>query len=135
MWPFRSSKRSVPLGRRGEQLARRLCRRRGLKILADNYRCPAGEIDLIALDPSARGPTGLETIVFIEVKTRRSDRYTSPASAVDSAKRRRIRRAASYYLAHRDARDYPTRFDVVAVVIPDGCPPQVTYHQDAFGAS
>lgn len=132
MWPFRRTKRSVPLGRQGELLARRLCRRRGLKILADNYRCPAGEIDLIALDPFARNPDGLETIVFVEVKTRRSDQYTSPASAVDDAKRRHIRKAASYYLAHRNAQDYPTRFDIVAIVIPDGQDPEITYLQDAF---
>ena len=129
MWPFGRSK---PSGPRGEQLARRYLRRRGLKILAQNYRCPCGEIDLIALDrrpsPGLPGPT----IAFVEVKTRRDDTWTAPASAIDLEKRRRLRKAAAYYLAQRDSAGYAVRFDVVSVVLRPGAPPQVEHIADAF---
>ena len=103
-----------------------------MKILAGNYRCPSGEVDLIALDPAARSPEGLETIAFIEVKTRSSDRYTAPESAVGRDKQRRIRRAARYYLAHRDTEGYLARFDIVAIVLPAAGEPQLTYIENAF---
>jgi putative endonuclease len=103
-----------------------------MKILATNYRCPSGEVDLIALDPSARAANGLETIVFVEVKTRSGDRYTSPESAVGLDKQRRLHRAARYYLAHRDTQGYLTRFDIVAIVLPAGQEPKLTYIENAF---
>lgn len=103
-----------------------------MKVLAVNYRCPSGEVDLIALDTSARSRDGLETIVFIEVKTRSSDRYTAPESAVGRDKQHRIHRAARYYLAHRDTQGYLTRFDIVAVVLAPDQKPQVTYIENAF---
>ena len=103
-----------------------------MKILAANYRCPTGEVDLIALDPSATTPEGLETIVFIEVKTRSGDRYTDPQSAVGRDKQRRIHRAARYYLAHRDTQGYLTRFDIVAIVLAPNQEPKLTYLENAF---
>jgi putative endonuclease len=123
MWPFGRSK---PLGRHGEQLARQHLAQQGMKILARNYRCPSGEIDLIALDSA--GPT----LVFAEVKTRRDDAYTDPEAAVDADKRRRIKKAAAYYLARHDCDGYNVRFDVVSVVIPPGSPPRVKHIPDAF---
>jgi len=116
MWPF--GRRDVPLGRRGEKLAARELQRQGLKILARNYRCPMGEIDLIALGRSTRA-NGAETLVFAEVKTRSSDRYTDPESAVTPDKQRRIRRTAEYYVQRRDAQEFNIRFDVIAVIIRD----------------
>lgn len=128
MWPFR---RRGPLGRQGEDLARRLLRRRGMKILARNYRCAAGEIDLIALDESTRA-SGAETIAFVEVKTRSSDRHTDPEAAVDAEKRRHMKKAAETYLARRDAGGLNVRFDIVAVVARPGARPQVRYIPNAF---
>jgi putative endonuclease len=128
VWPFGRAS----LGRRGERLARRRLRRSGLKILATNYRCPVGEVDLIALDASTRKAIAAETLVFVEVKTRTSDTYTAPAGAVDAEKRRRIRRIADYYLASRDTSGYAVRFDIVSIVIPDGEKPRVTHIPDAF---
>ncbi len=107
-------------------------RRKGLKILARNYRCPSGEVDIIALDKSTRRDGRTETIVFVEVKTRSSDRYVAPASAVNGRKRRQISRAAGYYLASHDTGDYATRFDIVAVVIREGEKPQIEHIPDAF---
>jgi len=129
VWPFGRDK---PLGPKGEDLARRALRKRGMKILARNYRCPAGEIDLIVLDPSTRKDLGSETIAFVEVKTRSSDRYTDPEAAVDAEKQRRIRKVANYYLARHDAADLAVRFDIVSVLIRPGEKPQVKHIPQAF---
>lgn len=129
MWPFGRSK---PLGERGEKLARRHLRRAGLKVLARNYRCPSGEIDLIVLDRAPAAGAAGPTIAFIEVKTRGDDAWTDPESAVDSDKRRRIRKAAAYYLSQRDTGGYSTRFDIVSVVLRPGAKPVVKHLADAF---
>ncbi len=128
-WPFGRTK---PLGPRGEALARRSLRRAGLKVLARNYRCPAGEIDLIALDRSTRAATGAETIVFIEVKTRSGSGLAEPEAAVDARKRRQVRRVADYYLAHHPAASYAVRFDIVSVVCREGAKPRIRHIPDAF---
>ncbi len=130
MWPFGRGRST--LGRRGESMASRALRKRGMKILARNYRCPPGEIDLIALDRSTRREWGAETIVFVEVKTRTSDRYTSPAGAVDARKQRRIRRAAEYYLASRSTEGYAVRFDIVSIVAAPDARPSVEHLPGAF---
>ena len=116
------------LGRRGENFAQAHLRKQGLKILARNYRCPAGEADLIALD--TRG--GTDTIVFVEVKCRREGQYVNPESAVNADKRRRLQRVAAYYLASRGAADIAVRFDIVAIVAPPGQPPQIRHLPGAF---
>jgi putative endonuclease len=103
-----------------------------MRVLARNYRCPVGEVDLIALDRSTRADLGAETICFVEVKARASDRYTDPDAAVDAQKQRRIRKVADHYLARRHADDYNVRFDIVAVVCPPGERPHVTHFPDAF---
>jgi len=106
------------LGNRGEDLACRFLKKAGLKILARNYRCPTGEIDIIALDPATRKTDAhTETIVFVEVKTRSTAAKASPATAVDARKRNQIRKAARYYLRHYPAAGLLTRYDIVAVVI------------------
>ena len=139
MWPFRArAKResaeaeTARLGRQGERLARKLLRKRGMKVLAHNYRCPAGEADLIALDTSTRKELGAQTIAFVEVKTRRSDRHTPPESAVNTDKRRRMKRVADYYLRSRKATNYAIRFDIVAIVIREGREPEIRYIPGAF---
>ena len=116
------------LGAHGEKLARKHLRRAGLKILAANYRCPAGEVDLIALDRRTKP----DTIVFVEVKTRNSDRYTSPAAAVNAEKQRRIRKVADYYLHQKHAEDLLVRYDIVSVVLPNEAPPRIEHLPDAF---
>jgi len=130
MWPFRRA--AGPVGQRGEALAARHLGRRGCRILARNYRCPAGEVDLIALDPAGQADTPGEAIVFVEVKTRRSDEYVDPASAVTPHKQRQLARAAAYYLAHHAAGDRFVRFDVVSVVLPPSGEPRVRHIVDAF---
>jgi len=120
------------LGNRGEAAACRCLKKAGMKILARNYRCPGGEIDIIALDPSTRRTTQAETIVFVEVKTRATETPAGPASAIDAHKRKQVVHAAQYYLRHHPAKGYLTRYDAVAVIIPPGRKPTVRHIPNAF---
>lgn len=119
--------RPLTLGERGERVAVRTLRRRGYRIAATRRRIRYGEIDVIAVDG--------RTIVFVEVKTRRSERLGSPATAVDHLRRRRMTRAAVAFLKAHDLLSYPARFDVVEVVWPtDADEPLVRHHVNAFPA-
>jgi len=111
-------------GRRGEELAEQMLRRRGMKTVARRYRTPYGEIDLIMRDG--------RTVVFVEVKTQSSDRLGSPHERVSTGQRRRMERAARTFLHMRRWTDRPCRFDVVSVVLPPGGPPHVQHFPDAF---
>ncbi len=129
IWPFK--KRDLSFGQQGEEIAARYLTYHGLKILARNYRCPHGEIDIIAFDEDTRSHFGTNAIVFVEVKTRRSDAYTSPASAVDENKQRRIKKIAAYYLTHRRAGEMDVRFDIISIVVGKG-KPRVQHITGAF---
>jgi putative endonuclease len=94
----------------GEDAATRVLLDGGYWLIEPNYRCPAGEIDIIA--------EGHGTVAFVEVKTRSPRAYLSPASAVDEEKHRHIRAASKYYLrAFREPS--PVRFDIVSVLLDD----------------
>ena len=107
------------LGRRGEALACARLTAAGLRIVARNWRCQTGEIDVVAEGP------GL--LVFCEVKTRRGDGYGTPAAAVDDAKQARLRRLAAAYLHVTPHHPCRVRFDVVAVVWPRRGQPRVEH--------
>ena len=92
-------------GDAGEALAAAYLERRGLRILSRNYRCRFGEIDLVAESGS--------TLVFVEVRARRSDDFGGPGESITAAKRRRLVAAARHYLAATGER--PARFDVVLI--------------------
>ncbi len=133
MWPF--TRRSngddeSDLGKTGEELAAKFLRKQGLKILARNYRCPSGEADIIALDPKCQG--GGEAVAFVEVKTRASDRYTSPESAVNAAKQKHLRAVARYYCSSRDTAGLTIRFDIVAIVLAPPAEPKIKHIVAAF---
>ena len=81
----------LPLGRRGERAAEKYLRRNGYRIVARNFRAAGAEIDLVAMDG--------ETLVFVEVKTRRSRISGAPEEAVDERKQTRMRRAAEGFCA------------------------------------
>jgi putative endonuclease len=97
----------LPLGRRGERAAEKHLRRNGYRIVARNFRAAGAEIDLVAMDG--------ETLVFVEVKTRRSFAAGAPEEAVDERKQQRLRRAAEVFATRYRAEDTEMRFDVVAV--------------------
>ncbi|MBS3948057.1 MAG: YraN family protein [Dethiobacter sp.] len=95
------------LGRRGEDLTASYLHGSGYEILARNWRCAQGEIDIVAYEG--------ETLVFIEVKARRSERYGTPAEAVDRLKQERLRTLALSYISATGRTAPAYRFDVAAV--------------------
>lgn len=109
------------LGRFGEQVAADHLQRAGLEILARNWRCRDGELDIVAWDPQER------CVVFCEVKTRTGTAFGSPAEAVTPVKARRLRRLAAAWLEEPGSRRGDIRFDVVEVVRDRRAPLQVTH--------
>jgi putative endonuclease len=131
-------------GSLGEEAAEAALRKERYRILERNYRTPVGEIDLVARQGRC--------LCFVEVKRRSSTSYGHPAEAVTDEKKRRIARAAEWYLAARGARRKPEgaprppdpwpfrgwqgecRFDVVSVLdSAGGGPPRIEIIADAFG--
>jgi putative endonuclease len=110
MWPKKADGRK-PRGRRGEDEAASALTRRGLTIVDRNVRSRLGEIDLIARDG--------QTLVFVEVKSRRGSGGDPPEAAVTPEKQRRLARLALGYLKMKRLGDVPCRFDVVAVTFDD----------------
>lgn len=112
------------LGRNGEDLAVAHFERLGYAIVQRNFRCPAGEVDIVAERDG--------TIVFCEVKTRRTDRWGQPSEAVNHRKRARIRRLGATWLAENAAcRAGSVRFDVISVVVRGG-DAYIEHIEDAF---
>lgn len=101
------SKDRLELGRRGESLALKILRKMGYKPVASNYRCALGEIDLIAMDG--------DTLVFVEIKTRRHRSLGFAKEAVHPRKQRQISKAALAYMKQNRCEEMRARFDVVAV--------------------
>ncbi|HLJ54118.1 MAG TPA: YraN family protein [Chthonomonadaceae bacterium] len=101
------------IGADGERVARAHLERLGWSIVALNYRCPGGEMDIIAEAPADDGTT----LVFVEVKTRRGGGHGSPIEAVDPRKIERLRAIARSFLSARDAggEEPACRFDVAEV--------------------
>ncbi len=94
-------------GKEGERVAAEYLSKCGLKILERNFRCPPGEIDLVARDG--------KYVVFVEVRSRQPDEFCSPEESITVYKCRRITKAALWYLKQRGPVDAHMRFDVVAV--------------------
>lgn len=94
-------------GQSRERLAEKYLRRRGYKIMDRNFRTPFGEIDLVAKHQ--------KTIVFVEVKARRSRRFGLPQEAVTAAKQRKLSMVALAYLKQYGTVNTDARFDVVTV--------------------
>jgi len=115
------------LGRAGEKRAERFLRRQRYRIVTRNYRCPAGEIDLVALDG--------RTVVFVEVKTRTDGQYADPQDAVNPAKQRRLLKSAEFFLRQTDSQERPCRFDVIAITLGGEAEMKVEHITDAFGPS
>lgn len=125
-WPDRRRDRRGRFGRRGERGAARYLKRQGCRILARNYRCPAGEIDLIVGDG--------DTIVFVEVKTRAGVEAQDPFDTIRPGQWKRIESAARYFLMQHRAQANPCRFDVVTVVWPPTGPAVFEHVRHAYEA-
>lgn len=95
------------VGSYGEQVAVNHLQRNGFVVLDRNWRCDIGEIDVVAREG--------DCLVVVEVKTRRSDRFGSPAEAVTAAKLARLRRLAARWIADSGIHPPRVRIDVLAV--------------------
>lgn len=96
------------LGILGEKLARNYLRKRGYHILETNFRCPLGEIDIVARHKDA--------LAFIEVRTRSTRDFGTPEESVTRTKQRKLSRLAEFYLKrHPELSPLSPRIDVVAV--------------------
>lgn len=112
------------LGDKGERLAVRFLKRQGYKIIARQSRSRIGELDIVALDG--------DCIVFVEVKTRSSDKAGHPVEAVTMAKQHQLTRAALAWLKRRGLLERRARFDVVAITWGEGLPPVIDHYRNAF---
>jgi len=112
------------VGNRGEELAASFLERNGLKIVERNFRCKGGEVDIIARDG--------KTIVFIEVKSRRTLTYGVPQLAVTPFKQRQISKAALTWLSKNRQHDAPARFDVIAILLENNYSHQIEHIVNAF---
>jgi putative endonuclease len=110
------------LGHRGELAAAKYLKKLGFRILLIGHRQKFSEIDLVAIDE--RDPR--RTIVFVEVKTRRSSSHGEPETAVDADKERRMTKAALTFLKTHNLLEHPARFDVVSIVWPIDAPAPIT---------
>jgi putative endonuclease len=112
------------VGAYGERVAVRYLVAQGMVLLDRNWRCGAGELDAILRDG--------DTLVFAEVKTRRSGRFGAPAEALVPAKVARLRRLAALWLAQSGVRPRTVRFDVVSVLPQDSGRAAVEHLRGAF---
>jgi putative endonuclease len=99
--------RRIRTGKLGENLAVAYLQKAGYRILAQNYRCLYGEVDIIVQDG--------EVIVFVEVKSRRSETFGEPQEAVGVEKQKKLSRIAMHYLQQQQMEARNARFDVIAV--------------------
>lgn len=114
------------LGAWGEALAAEYLRKKRYTILASGYRCRFGEIDLIARNR--------KTLVFVEVKLRKSADFALAREFVDKKKQEKLRKAASLYLSVNPT-DLPARFDIIEIYAPEGTAtrhPEINHLEETF---
>lgn len=97
---------------------------RGYHILETNYRCPLGEIDVIAYRDGR--------LAFVEVKTRRDHRFGRPEESVYESKQKRLVRIARYYMKKKKKENVPAAFDVLSITWEEGAEPRYRLIQHAF---
>ena len=116
-------------GRLGEKCAAKALRAEKCVVLTRNYRCPAGEIDIVARDG--------ETLVFVEVKTRRGKLTpgSSPGDNLSTNQKKRIIRASSYYLAEIDRPSCRCRYDLIEVLTGRFGPSSIKHWRECFSPS
>lgn len=114
----------LSLGKQGEAFAAQFLKKKGYKIKETNYRSPLGEVDIIAMDG--------KTLVFVEVKTRRSDAFGIPAEAVNRRKQVQIAKTAQYYISSKKLTNHAARIDVVSVLAREGRHMEVDVISNAF---
>lgn len=125
-WTGRSPRQtSTDTGNRAEDSALRFLKRRGLRLVQRNYRCRFGEIDLVMQDA--------DCLVIVEVRYRESARFSAPALTVDESKQRKIASATlAFQSGSAKYRDWPIRFDVIAIERAEDGPGAIQWIKDAF---
>ena len=111
-------------GNQAESCAARFLQKKGWLILARNFRCPGGEIDLICRDA--------DTLVFVEVRLRRHSGYGGAGASITRSKQLRLVHAARYYLATQFKSEPPCRFD--CVLLDQISEDHIEWIRDAFSA-
>jgi len=114
------------LGKEGERIAEQYLKKKGYKLVERNYRCAAGEVDLIVLDR--------RVIVFVEVKTRTGHGFGLLMEAGQPRKQRKMMQAAQFFLSQKKLHQRDARFDVVGISWP-GQEPMVEHVENAFELS
>jgi len=112
------------LGERGEAIAAAYLKGQRFTIIERNFRCKGGEVDIIARDG--------KTLVFVEVKTRRTLTFGPPQMALTPFKQRQISKVALTWLAKKKQFGASARFDVIAIVVPDHQVPEIEHIRNAF---
>jgi putative endonuclease len=118
------TRRTTELGARGESAAVEYLQRIGMTIAERNWRCPFGEVDIVALDDTE--------LVFVEVKTRRTASAGTPEEAVSATKRKRLARLATAYIADAGLEAMSARFDVIAIRVLSDDRALLRHHRAAF---
>ncbi len=114
-------------GSRSERAAERFLRRLGYRIVARNYSCPHGELDLVAVDGRC--------VVLVEVRSTETDDLARPAASVDATKQRRLTALALHFLKTHHLLNHAARFDVLTLSWPaDRREPVIEHHRSAFEA-
>ena len=101
--------KKIITGKEGEKIAAAFLKKNGYRIMEINFRCPIGEIDIVAKEK--------DDLVFVEVKTRKSIELGYPEQAVGIRKQKKMSQLALWYLQKRKVADTNARFDVVAVTL------------------
>ncbi|MFC2020965.1 YraN family protein [Chloroflexota bacterium] len=110
----------------GEKLARDFLKKRKYRILETNYRCPHGEIDIIARQK--------DTLVFVEVRTKTGREFGSPEESITFTKKEHLRATAYHYLQTHDDLPQSWRIDFIAVELtPEGKPSRIELIENAVG--
>ena len=112
------------LGKSGEKIALRYLEDKKYRILARNFRLFRGEIDIIALDR--------KTLVFVEVKTRRSTDFGLPEESVTPSKQEQIKKIAQGFLTKNNLNETECRFDVISLIFDEGKGFSIRHIQNAF---
>jgi putative endonuclease len=102
-------KTKITIGKEGEKIAADFLKKNGYRIIDKNFRCPLGEIDIVAREKGA--------IVFVEVKTRKSSKLGYPEQAVGMRKQKKMSQLALWFLQKKKIIDTSARFDVVAITM------------------
>ena len=118
------SNKKKKAGNEGEDLAAEFLIKKGYKIVERNYRFGKGEIDIVAKEG--------DTLVFVEVKTRKSLEYGPPELSITKSKERQVRKIAEAYLYDKEINNADCRIDVIAVLMLSPKEPDINHIKNAF---